>query len=122
MRARWLPAWLCLAACESAPDNQDGGETPEQRGAAHYQQYCEVCHGDAGQGYEADNATAIGNPEFLRIADDELLSTAIRYGRPGTVMSAWGRSKAGPLTDADIDDLVAFIRTWQAEPRVGGGA
>lgn len=33
-------------------------------------------------------------------------------------MSAWGESKAGPLNDADIEDLVAFIRTWQTEPLV----
>jgi cytochrome c oxidase cbb3-type subunit 3 len=99
-------------------ESETGGTTSEQRGAALYQQYCEFCHGDAGQGYVADNATALGNPEFLRIADDELLATAIRYGRPGTVMSAWGESKAGPLSDADIDDLVAFIRTWQTDPLV----
>jgi cytochrome c oxidase cbb3-type subunit 3 len=135
MRARWLlAAWLCCSsACSNQPSNEsdsesETGDTAEQRGEALYQQYCEFCHGEVGHGYAADNATALGNPEFLRIADDELLSTAIRYGRPGTVMSAWGEVKAGPLTDADIEDLVAFIRTWQVEPltdvdyQVGPGA
>jgi cytochrome c oxidase cbb3-type subunit 3 len=116
MRASWSCAWLCLIAC--APESGGDDSTPEQRGAALYQQYCEFCHGDVGQGYVSDNATALANPEFLRIASDELLTTAIRHGRPGTPMSAWGESAAGPLRDADIEDLVAFIRTWQSEPFV----
>ena len=114
MRATWLLAYSGLAACAAPPVS----ETPEQRGAELYEQYCEFCHGDVGQGYVADNATALANPEFLRIANDELLATAIRYGRPGTSMSAWGEVRAGPLTDEDIDDLVAFIRTWQVDPFV----
>jgi cytochrome c oxidase cbb3-type subunit 3 len=124
MRACWVLSWLSVAACAAPPASEAGsdgeteGDTPELRGAALYQQYCEFCHGDVGQGYVSDNATALGNPEFLRIAGDELLATAIRYGRPGTVMSAWGEVKAGPLSDTDIDDLVAFIRTWQTEPFV----
>jgi cytochrome c oxidase cbb3-type subunit 3/ubiquinol-cytochrome c reductase cytochrome c subunit len=124
MRARWALAWLSLAACVVTPaseadngdDESETGDTPAQHGAALYQQYCEFCHGGVGQGYLADNAIALGNPEFLRIASDELLATAIRYGRPGTVMSAWGEVKAGPLSDGDIEDIVAFIRTWQTEP------
>ena len=31
-------------------------------------------------------------------------------------MSAWGEHKAGPLSDEDIADIVAFIRTWQQGP------
>ena len=138
MRARWVLTWLSLAACTTPPaseagssseageenetnsESETGGGASEQRGAALYQQYCEFCHGDEGLGYVSDNATALANPKFLRIADDELLATAIRYGRPGTVMSAWGEVKAGPLSDADIDDLVAFLRTWQTEPRGDG--
>jgi cytochrome c oxidase cbb3-type subunit 3 len=117
LRTSWsLAFWLCLCAC--TPENNGDDETPEQRGAALYQQYCEFCHGDAGQGYVSDNATALANPEFLRIADDELLATAIRHGRPGTPMSAWGEIEAGPLGDEDIDALIAFIRTWQSEPFV----
>lgn len=92
---------------------ETGGETPEARGEALYQQYCGFCHGDEGQGYAADNATALANQEFLRIADDAFLASSIRYGRPGTTMSPWGEVKAGPLADAEIDDIVAFIRSWQ---------
>ncbi|WP_181197175.1 c-type cytochrome [Enhygromyxa salina] len=117
----WLSA--CPAASETESetesetgaeaDTETGGQTPEERGAALYSSYCGFCHGDEGQGYAADNATALNNQEFLRLADEDFLAAAIRYGRPGTTMSAWGEVKAGPLSDDDIADLVAFIKSWQ---------
>lgn len=90
-----------------------GYDTPEEHGAALYDKYCAFCHGDDGEGYTADNATALSNQEFLRIATDEFLANSIHYGRPGTTMSAWGETKAGPLSDEEIEHLVAFMRTWQ---------
>ncbi|EDM80924.1 hypothetical protein PPSIR1_28478 [Plesiocystis pacifica SIR-1] len=100
-------------------DSESDTGTPEERGAALYDKYCAFCHGDVGQGYTADNANALSNQEFLRIASDDFLATSIRYGRPGTSMSAWGEDKAGPLSDQDIDDIVTFIRTWQELPSAG---
>ena len=31
-------------------------------------------------------------------------------------MSPWGQSNAGPLSDDDVDNIVAYIRQWQSEP------
>jgi cytochrome c oxidase cbb3-type subunit 3/ubiquinol-cytochrome c reductase cytochrome c subunit len=123
-----MSGWIgCLAACVPTPaaepeagtsdsELDTGGLSPEAHGAALYAQYCGFCHGDEGGGYAADNANALNNQEFLRLADAAFLATSIRYGRPGTAMSAWGQVKAGPLSDADIDDLVAFIESWQTVP------
>ncbi|PRQ08931.1 c-type cytochrome [Enhygromyxa salina] len=132
---RGLLGWLvCLGACvpasagesagESATSTEAGAESesetgelsPEAQGAVLYEQYCGFCHGDEGQGYAADNANALSNQEFLRLADEAFLAAAIRYGRPGTSMSAWGQVKAGPLSDAQIDHLVAYIKSWQTVP------
>lgn len=112
---------LLASACVTTPTTESGesdsAETghadPLEHGAALYDQYCAFCHGDTGQGYAADNATALANQEFLRLAGDEFLANSIRYGRPGTTMSAWGEVKAGPLDDADVDALVTLIRSWQ---------
>lgn len=109
-----------LACADSSADDDATSETDtgnvEDRGAELYAEYCAFCHGDAGEGYTSDNANALANQDFLRLADDAFLATSIRYGRPGTPMSAWGEVKAGPLSDADIDDIVAFIRAWQTVP------
>ena len=35
------------------------------------------------------------------------------YGRPGTPMPAWGAEGGGPLTDQQIDDLIAYLGSIQ---------
>lgn len=103
----------CKSSTHPDPDDYD---TPEAHGAALYAVYCGFCHGARGQGYVSDNANALSNQDFLRIASDEFLASSIRHGRPGTPMSAWGTAQAGPLSEQDIDHLVAFIRSWQTVP------
>ena len=99
---------------ESSTESETGYASPEDHGAALYDTYCAFCHGAEGEGYVADNATALANQEFLRIASDAFLASSIRYGRPGTSMSAWGEVKAGPLSDEEIEHIIAFMRTWQS--------
>jgi cytochrome c oxidase cbb3-type subunit 3/ubiquinol-cytochrome c reductase cytochrome c subunit len=84
----------------------------EQRGHDTYERMCSVCHGPNGEGYKADQATALAHKAFLATASDELLKTAIMEGRRGTVMSAWAKTRGGPLTPADVDAIVAYLRTW----------
>ncbi len=112
----WVAALTAaaLAGCKSSthPDADDY-DTPEAHGAALYDQYCDFCHGSQGEGYLADNANALSNQDFLSLASDEFLASSIRHGRPGTPMSAWGLEQGGPMSDGDIDHLVAFLRAWQ---------
>ena len=75
-----------------------------------YLRYCALCHRADGSGYAADHANAIGNADFLRVATDAFIRTAIADGHPGTPMSAWSRAHGGPLDDATIDDIVVFLR------------
>lgn len=89
-----------------------------QRGRALYAQMCAVCHGERGEGYRADEATALAHPDFLASASDAFIRHAIAHGRRGTTMSAWARERGGPLSGRDIDALIAFVRSWQAQPRV----
>lgn len=77
---------------------------------------CVVCHGANGEGYKADQATALAQPDFQASASDQQIAAAIAQGRRGTTMSAWAKDAGGPLTPGDVDALVAFIRTWQRGP------
>jgi cytochrome c oxidase cbb3-type subunit 3/ubiquinol-cytochrome c reductase cytochrome c subunit len=74
---------------------------------------CGVCHGALGEGYKADQATALGHSDFLASVTDEFLRTAIGNGRGGTTMSAWSTTRGGPLAKADVDAIIAFIRSWE---------
>ena len=111
-RSPLLLVLALLPACKTSqhPDADDY-DTPEQHGAALYDTYCDFCHGAQGEGYVSDNANALANQDFLRLASDEFLASSIVHGRPGTPMSAWGTSMAGPLSDEDVEHLVAYIRS-----------
>lgn len=99
----------------------DAGLDPDSsagRGLVLYTEYCGFCHGESGEGYWADNANALANPEFLASANDFFLWASILDGRPGTPMSPWGQSHSGPLTETDAWDLVSYIRLWQDMPSI----
>jgi cytochrome c oxidase cbb3-type subunit 3 len=92
--------------------------TPVQaRGAAVYAQMCSVCHGQSGEGYKADQATALRHPNFLGSVTDSYLHAAISNGRRGTTMSAWAKARGGPLSPVDVDAVIAFLHTWDPKTR-----
>ncbi len=83
--------------------------------AAVYLRYCALCHGEEGLGYQADGANALANPTFLASVDDDFLRTAIVHGRPGTPMSAWSKALGGPLSDADVEAIIHWLRSKQPQ-------
>jgi mono/diheme cytochrome c family protein len=81
-----------------------------KRGSGLFTSYCSGCHGLAGHG---GIAPEIGNPVFQRAASDEFIVTTIRNGRRGTAMPSFQPQITGArmLSDADLGDVLAFIRT-----------
>jgi mono/diheme cytochrome c family protein len=47
------------------------------------------------------------------MSPDELVFSLTRTGVPGTRMPAWGQAFGGPLTDEQVQQIVAFIRSWE---------
>jgi cytochrome c oxidase cbb3-type subunit 3 len=80
-----------------------------QRGAATYAASCAKCHGSKGQGAKYG---ALANPELLASASEGYLATTIERGRDGTPMPSF----TGKLTTAQIDDVVALLRSWKRPP------
>jgi cytochrome c oxidase cbb3-type subunit 3 len=76
------------------------------RGGATYARECARCHGAQGAGgpYES-----IGHPQVLATASNGFMRQAIRFGRRGTAMMGF----AAALGDDAIEDVVAFVRSWQ---------
>jgi mono/diheme cytochrome c family protein/rhodanese-related sulfurtransferase len=94
---------------KSLPPRGDGDA---MRGGALYATNCEKCHGDA---KTRGNAVHLANPRFLEVSSDAFIGWAIANGRPGTPMEAW----QGKLSEAEINDVVAFVRSFGTPPIVG---
>lgn len=109
---------LLLIPLAFIPECTKPEQTQIQHGGDLYGRMCAVCHGPTGEGYKADNATALSHPDFLASVSDDFLKQSITIGRTGTVMSSWGKERGGPLPPSDVDAIVAFIRTWQTKSRV----
>lgn len=104
----------------------DGDEAEEvsagdpQAGEELYNQVCTACHGEGGQGIEG-----LGKPfptsEFIASQSDQELLEFIKQGRPvshpdnttGVDMPPKGGNPA--LSDQEILDIIAYIRTLQEE-------
>jgi cytochrome c oxidase cbb3-type subunit 3 len=91
-------------------------------GAQVFSQHCARCHGEDGRGGKGTGVTfsrkrdlpiiapALNNPGFLAAASDRMIRHTIIHGRAGTPMSPM--LDAG-LSEADVDDVVSFIRSFQ---------
>lgn len=90
-----------------------------------YQLYCAACHGDHGEGGAGTGVTfsrprdlpiiapALNNSGFLKAASDQFIKSTLMHGREGTPMLSF--SEQG-LSEKDINDLVAFIRSFELNP------
>jgi len=80
------------------------------RGKALYAQRCAKCHGQQGEGLrDRGLGPPLNDQKFLAERDDEYIWQVIAKGRRGTTMPRWELK----LGRQEINDLVAFIRSWQ---------
>ena len=102
---------------------QDGGEHGQSededaatlRGAALYAEFCGACHGAEGDAiadaaafvsisnYEVDFARGRIEQGYDSTADD------------GIVMIGYGEDYNGPLSDQQVDDILAYMASWSDE-------
>ena len=116
--------WSSLALCLTLTDCKRAASKPSTppdpvvaEGQQIYANMCAVCHGAKGEGYAADFAPRLAQPDFLATVSDEFLRLAIIDGRTGTPMSAWGQRHAGPLDDAKVDAVIKYIKSWYSGKR-----
>jgi mono/diheme cytochrome c family protein len=75
-----------------------------------FEQHCTSCHGIEGQG---GIGPALRNNQFIQTGGDQAIFTTIANGRPGTKMPAWLQPNGGPLVDAQINDVIAYLHVLQ---------
>ncbi|MFI0609367.1 MAG: c-type cytochrome [Anaerolineae bacterium] len=97
---------------------------PSPEGRQLYETNCALCHGPDGTiAASITHPVSIGSQDFLRAVDDDFLRQTIALGRPGeasrkaqgTKMPAYGDPRAPILSAAQIDQVVAHLRSWQLE-------
>jgi len=72
-----------------------------------YLENCAACHGEDGRG---DVAPGLADPVFQEVYDESLLGLTIRDGIEETEMPPFGETGM-ELTDQEISNIMAFIRT-----------
>lgn len=97
-----------------------------KRGAKLYAQHCAACHGAHGEGGQGTGVTlsrprdlpimppALNNEGFLKAASDQMIRQTLRKGRKGTPMVSFLEHG---LSEQDIDDIVAYIRSFERSLR-----
>ena len=66
---------------------------------------CVMCHGEA---RDKVLTCPLPDPSFLQERGDETLIQSITFGKGP--MPAWGAEKGGPLSTADVESVVAFLK------------
>jgi len=114
---------------ESKPVQKGQIRGSEVNGKDLYEGICSQCHGIDGKGQElpalgkvvtgftGHSAPALNNEGFLKSASDGFIKASLIYGRVGTPMTAFLKGKQGfvELTEEELDDIVAYIRSWQSQ-------
>jgi len=87
-------------------------QTSIEEGKKLFAENCTSCHGEQGEG---GIGPALNSKELLETSPDELIFSLIRTGVPGTRMPAWGQVFGGPLTDEQMMQISAFLRSWEPD-------
>jgi mono/diheme cytochrome c family protein len=85
------------------------------KGRILYQKHCARCHGENGGPHKG--IRPINSKDYLKSVDDTILYKIIERGIPGTGMAALGDEEGGPLNPEQINQLVAFVRSWEKTAR-----
>ncbi len=108
----------------SVTHNTEPVKGDAKHGAALFASHCVQCHGENGKGGTGTGVTfsrkrelpiiapALNNPGFLAAATDTMIRDTLIYGREGTPMTS---SLVTGLSEQDINDLVSYIRSLQAQ-------
>ena len=120
---RHIRGWMPAGSHIDIPNTPVTGDPGH--GKALYRNNCATCHGAHGGGGHGTGVTfsrprdlpiippALNNPGFLASASDPMIKATLMHGREGTPMVAF--LKHG-LTEKDIDDVVAYVRSFQKAP------
>ncbi|MCI0519437.1 MAG: c-type cytochrome [Chloroflexi bacterium] len=111
-RLRWFGLiFIALLALGSrAAAAQSAGDGQVEEGARLFAENCAVCHGADGQG----RVGATLAKDWPSIRPDLRVQATIAEGIAGSPMPAWSEANGGPLDEAQIEALTAYILSWES--------
>jgi mono/diheme cytochrome c family protein len=107
MSVRWWAGITVILIVLAAVTVASAQGDPVAQGARLYADNCAVCHGPQGEGRVGARLK-----DFPSINPNAFVKATVANGVPGSKMPAWSKAKGGPLTDAEIDAIAAFVATW----------
>jgi mono/diheme cytochrome c family protein len=105
-----LLAVLQMAPASSSTASPVVGPESPAMGASIFLQNCTPCHGVQGQG---TSAPQLRNSQYIQTAGNAAIFTTIADGRSSTQMPAWLQTNGGPLSEPQINDVIAYLHTLQ---------
>jgi mono/diheme cytochrome c family protein len=119
IKKRWKSSRASGLPPYNAPSGSGGGN--KAKGAREFARACAGCHGADGKGEKDGKALrggALNDLAFLQLISDQALRRIIITGRHDLGMPPYdGEAGRGPdfneLTAAEIEDLVALLRSWR---------
>jgi cytochrome c oxidase cbb3-type subunit 3 len=78
-------------------------------GTSLFSQNCASCHGKSGTG--GGGAPTLNSHQFLGSTSDAQIGLLVSGGVSGTAMPAWSSDFSGPLTNEQIQEIVAYLRS-----------
>lgn len=112
--------WLAITPALGQSDDVDPREVEHfadgnaDHGAAIYKRYCRGCHGADGRGGAQTFMPHIQNltkKDYIEFLPDGFLFTVIAEGGAAVGKSAYMPSWQSTLSEQDIKDVIAFVRT-----------
>ena len=105
----YIRSWNEVAPAEL---NESDLKGDPKAGEVVFNSICAACHGRTGAGYqETANGTGIGRRGFLNSASNGFLRYIIKHGKTGSKMRSFtDGANVADLTDADIENVIAFLR------------
>jgi mono/diheme cytochrome c family protein len=90
------------------PGGAQAGDAAQ--GAALFSLHCATCHGARGEGIDAP---PLRDSQYIQTGSVQELYATVADGRAGTEMPGWLEANGGPLMQADIVRVIAFLHTLQ---------
>ena len=104
-----------VLAAQEAPEGIERFEDGDPKaGARMYKRYCRGCHGEDGRGGAHTFMPHIGNltkKDYIEFLPDTYLFTVIAEGGQAVGKSSYMPAWESELSEAEIKDIIAHIRT-----------
>ncbi len=86
---------------------------PAADGSAVFKNNCMMCHGADGKGFPALKTPDFTDPKWQAATKDKEIREAIKNGKKGTAMLAFGNK----LSDEEISAVITYIRSLNSSKK-----